>query len=56
MHHPSRATAAFATMIDLRCLAKGDSPSINPNWLPSGIFLGDVVRYAAARHGVPVKG
>jgi hypothetical protein len=56
MHHPSRATAAIATLIDLNCLVKHDSAAINPNWLPSGIFLGDVVRYAAARHGVPVKG
>lgn len=56
MHHPSRATAAIATMIELNCHVKRDGAAINPNWLPSGIFLGDVVRYAAARHGVPVKG
>jgi hypothetical protein len=48
--------SAIATLIDLNCLVKHDSAAINPNWLPSGIFLGDVVRYAAARHGVPVKG
>jgi len=40
MHHPSQATAATATLIELHCLVKDGSTELNPDWIPSGIFLG----------------
>jgi hypothetical protein len=49
-------TAAIATLIELRCRGKNGSTALNPNWIPNAIFMGDLVRHAAARRGVPVKG
>jgi hypothetical protein len=56
MHYPRQWSIGVASLIELRDPAGKLIATLDPNYVPNGIFLGDVVRHAAIRQGVPLTG